>query len=36
MNEPRIWTAALEGHLQGIDDKLGAHVVCHRPADDAS
>ena len=27
------WPAAPAGHLQGVDDQLGAHVVGNRPAD---
>ncbi len=30
------WYAVAQGHLQGVDDELGAHVLGHRPADDAA
>jgi len=26
--------ATLQGHLQGVGDQFGAHVIVHRPADD--
>ena len=36
MNQPRTRAAAADGHLQRVDDKLMAHVISHRPADDPS
>src|SRR5215813_507439 len=32
-----VWRSALrEGHVQRLEDELGAEVRCHRPADDAT
>lgn len=35
-NEAGLGTAPAEGHVQGVGDQLGAHVVGHGPADDCS
>jgi hypothetical protein len=34
MHESGLGPAAMQGHLQRVDDELGTHVVGHRPADD--
>jgi hypothetical protein len=34
MNQARVGTAALDGHLERVDDELGPEVVGDRPADD--
>jgi hypothetical protein len=36
MDKPRRRAAARDGHLERVDDELGAHVIGHRPADDAA
>jgi hypothetical protein len=36
MHETGPGAAAVKGHLERVDDELGAHVVGHRPADDPS
>src|SRR5215218_8820002 len=36
MDEPRPWPSARDGHLERVDDELGAQVVAHRPANDAA
>ena len=33
-DRPRLWPALPAGHLQGVDDELGADVVGDLPADD--
>jgi hypothetical protein len=32
MDQPGFRASAREGHLQGVDDEIGAHVIRHRPA----
>jgi hypothetical protein len=34
VNQARRGSAALNGHLERVDDELCAHVFGHRPADD--
>ena len=34
MDESWLGSAAVDGHLEGVDDELGAEVVGDRPADD--
>ena len=34
MNESRAWASARDGHLERVDDELGAEIVAHRPAHD--
>jgi hypothetical protein len=34
MHEPAVGAPAVHGHVQRVDDELGAHVLSHRPADD--
>jgi len=36
MNQPAPWGAAVDGHVERVDDELVAEVVGHRPADDAA
>jgi hypothetical protein len=36
MDQTRSWVSAGDGHLERVDDELGAQVVAHRPADDAA
>jgi len=36
VDEPGVGAPAREGHLQRVDDEIGAHVIGHRPADDPS
>src|SRR5215217_6094241 len=33
-DQPGAGTAMLDGHLKGVGDQFGAHVIGHRPADD--
>jgi len=34
MDQAGLGPPASQGHLQGVDDDLGSHVIGHRPADD--
>jgi hypothetical protein len=34
MHRPAVGPTVRDGHLERLDDELGAHVVSHRPADD--
>jgi len=36
VNRARRWTAVPDRHLQRVDDQLRAHVLGHRPPDDAA
>jgi hypothetical protein len=33
VNEPRLWLAATDGHLERLDHERSAHVLRHRRAD---
>jgi hypothetical protein len=35
-NEPWCWPAQVDGHLQGICDEIGPHVIGHGEADDTT
>jgi hypothetical protein len=35
-NEAGCWAAQIDGHLQGICDEIGPHVISHGKADDTA
>jgi hypothetical protein len=36
MHQAGARPAAVQGHLERVDDEFGAHMIGHRPADDAA